>query len=182
MARLQSHEGMIQAYMNIFNIGREEAISKLESQGLIPSTDGAMFDIDDWDYDKLVVPVLRDLIIERINEYDDVVYTLNDGTEIALDKLRHETENLEEVLKPYIDEQLEDAKLSTEKRKKLKKGTFCGPDRSFPVPDCAHVTAARRLIGRAKGLSASQKASILSCVSGKAKKLGCKSAKKKELK
>jgi len=77
---------------------------------------------------------------------------------------------------------MSDAKLSTEKRKKLKKSTFCGPDRSFPVPDCAHVTAARRLIGRAKGLSASQKASILSCVSRKAKALGCKSAKKKEKK
>lgn len=67
---------------------------------------------------------------------------------------------------------LQDAKLSTEQRKKLKSSTFCGPDRSFPVPDCAHVTAARRLIGRAK-LSDAQKARVLSCVNGKAKKLGC---------
>ena len=66
----------------------------------------------------------------------------------------------------------EDAKLSTTKRKELKGGTFCGPNRSFPVPDCAHVTAARRLIGRAK-VSADTKARILSCVSGKAKTLKC---------
>lgn len=73
-----------------------------------------------------------------------------------------------------LDSELEaeDAKLSTEKRNKLKKGTFCGPGRSFPVPDCAHVTAARRLIGRAKVSDATKK-KILSCVSRKASSLGC---------
>jgi len=73
----------------------------------------------------------------------------------------------------------QDAKLSTESRKKLSGGTFCGPGRSFPVPDCAHVTAARRLIGRAK-VSDATKSKILSCVSGKASKMGCGSAKKKD--
>jgi hypothetical protein len=67
---------------------------------------------------------------------------------------------------------IKDAKLSSEARKKLKSGTFCGPNRSFPVPDCAHVTAARRLIGRAK-VSDSTKSKILACVSRKAKSLGC---------
>jgi phosphate uptake regulator len=66
----------------------------------------------------------------------------------------------------------QDAKLSTAERKKLKGSTFCGPNRSFPVPDCAHVTAARRLIGRAK-VGAATKKKILSCVSSKASKLGC---------
>lgn len=69
------------------------------------------------------------------------------------------------------DEVLKDAKLSTAKRKKLAKSTFCGPDKSFPVPDCAHVTAARRLIGRYKG--SGNKESILACVSRKAKSMGC---------
>lgn len=64
-----------------------------------------------------------------------------------------------------------DAKLSTKQRKGLSKSTFCGPNRSFPVPDCAHVTAARRLIGRYKGPGS--KSSILACVSRKAKALGC---------
>lgn len=72
------------------------------------------------------------------------------------------------------DEILGDKKLSTEQRKKLSAKTFCGPNRSFPVPDCAHVTAARRLIGRYKGPGS--KAKILACVNRKAKTLNCDSA------
>lgn len=68
-------------------------------------------------------------------------------------------------------EDVKDAKLSTEKRKKLATGTFCGPGRSFPVPDCAHVVAARRLIGRYKGTGS--KSAILSCVARKASSMGC---------
>lgn len=64
-----------------------------------------------------------------------------------------------------------DAKLSAKSREGLPSSAFCGPDRSFPVPDCKHVTAARRLIGRYKGPG--NKASILACVSRKAKSLGC---------
>ncbi len=69
------------------------------------------------------------------------------------------------------DQEVEDAKLSVEKRKNLASSTFCGPGKSFPVPDCAHVVAARRLIGRYKGPG--DKTSILSCVSRKAKAMGC---------
>lgn len=65
-----------------------------------------------------------------------------------------------------------DATLTTKQRSKLKSSSFCGPGRSFPVPDCAHVTAARRLIGRYKG-SADTKKRIMSCVNSKAAKLGC---------
>ena len=68
----------------------------------------------------------------------------------------------------------EDAKLSTEARNKLPASSFCGPERSFPVPDCAHVTAARRLIGRAK-LSSAQKSRVLACVNRKAKNMSCDS-------
>ena len=67
----------------------------------------------------------------------------------------------------------EDKKLSTKARKSMKTSTFCGPNRSFPVPDCAHVTAARRLIGKYKGPG--DKSKILACVSRKAKALGCSS-------
>ena len=70
-------------------------------------------------------------------------------------------------------------KLTTKQRKKLKKGTFCGPGRSFPVNDCAHYTAALRLLNRSK-FSSSTKAKIRSCVMAKGKKMGCKGAKKKE--
>lgn len=75
-------------------------------------------------------------------------------------------------------EKLEDVKLSTEKRKKLASSTFCGPGKSFPVPDCAHVTAARRLIDRYKGEG--NKDTILASVSRKAKALGCDTNKKKK--
>jgi len=70
---------------------------------------------------------------------------------------------------------VKDAKLSSEKRKGLATGTFCGPGRSFPVPDCAHVVAARRLIGRYKGTGS--KSAILSCVARKASSLGCNTKK-----
>jgi len=72
----------------------------------------------------------------------------------------------------------EEAKLSPKTRKGLKSSVFCGPGRSFPIPDCAHVVAARRLIGRYKGPG--NKSSILACVSRKAKALGCDKGKKKE--
>ena len=65
-----------------------------------------------------------------------------------------------------------DAKLSTKQRKSLKTSQFCGPGRSFPVNDCAHVRAAFRLLNRAK-VSSSTKASIRSCVSRKNKSMGC---------
>jgi hypothetical protein len=99
--------------------------------------------------------------------------------EEALKCLFEDGENLTEELIDIVNNELEsmveeDAKLSTKQRKRLASSTFCGPNRSFPVPDCAHVTAARRLIGRYKGPG--DKSSILSCVSRKAKALGCKTA------
>ena len=66
----------------------------------------------------------------------------------------------------------QDAQLTTEQRNELPDSAFCGPDRSFPVPDCAHVTAARRLIGRAK-VSDSVKKEIMSCVDAKASNMKC---------
>ena len=73
-------------------------------------------------------------------------------------------------------ENLEDAKLSSERRKKLPKSSFCGPNKSFPAHDCAHVTAARRLVGRYNGEGS--KEAIMACVDRKAKVLGCDSNKK----
>lgn len=68
-----------------------------------------------------------------------------------------------------------DAKLSASARKNMPKSTFCDPaNKGFPVPNCAHVTAARRLIGAAKHNEAS-KAKIRACIERKAKSLGCDS-------
>jgi len=90
----------------------------------------------------------------------------------AIEEIIKDEEANYEAIAAVLDElELSDAKLSAEQRKKLKGSTFCGPNRSFPVPDCAHVTAAKRLLGRYKG--SGSKSAILACVERKAKKLGC---------
>jgi len=68
-------------------------------------------------------------------------------------------------------------KLTTKDRKKLKSGTFCGPGRSFPVPDCKHVSVAKAFLGRSK-FSAETKKKIAACINRKAKALGCGGDKK----
>jgi hypothetical protein len=90
-----------------------------------------------------------------------------------------------EVDKNYMDQVFERArnaldtakKLSTKDRKKLKSSTFCGPNRSFPVPDCKHVAVAKTYLGRAK-FSSSTKKKIAACINRKAKQLGCSVSKK----
>jgi hypothetical protein len=73
---------------------------------------------------------------------------------------------------------LETAKpLTTKQRKKMKQSTFCGPNRSFPVPDCKHVGTAKAFLGRSK-FSQSTKKKIAACINRKAKQLGCTPGKK----
>jgi hypothetical protein len=79
-----------------------------------------------------------------------------------LDKLFERAARALEVAKP----------LTTKQRKKMKQSTFCGPDRSFPVPDCKHVATAKAFLGRSK-FSASTKKKIAACINRKAKQLGC---------
>ncbi len=67
--------------------------------------------------------------------------------------------------------------LTTKDRKSLKASTFCGPGRSFPVPDCKHVAVAKTYLGRAK-FSSSTKKKIAACINRKAKALGCGVTKK----
>jgi len=76
------------------------------------------------------------------------------------------------LLDAALSFELGDKTLSTEERNKLPDSAFCGPERSFPVIDCAHVTAARRLLNRAK-LSEDQKAKVLACVNKKAESMSC---------
>lgn len=83
----------------------------------------------------------------------------------------------------YLDDLIERAnkvmgkKLSTKDRKKLKKSTFCGPDRSFPVPDCKHVAVAKAYLGRSK-YPKKTKQRIAACINRRARQLGCKVTKK----
>lgn len=66
---------------------------------------------------------------------------------------------------------LGDAKLTTKQRKSLSGKTFCGPNRSFPVPDCKHAKAALSMIGKYKGPGS--KSAIRACVNRKARRMGC---------
>ena len=71
----------------------------------------------------------------------------------------------------------ESKKLTTKDRKKLKSSTFCGPNKSFPVPDCKHVGTAKAYLGRSN-FSAATKKKIAACINRKAKALGCTPGKK----
>ena len=63
-------------------------------------------------------------------------------------------------------------KLTTKQRKQMKKATFCGPNRSFPVPDCEHVRVAKTYLKRSNFSRATQQR-IAACINRKAKALGC---------
>jgi len=68
------------------------------------------------------------------------------------------------------------AKLTTKTRKKLPGSVFCGPGRSFPVNDCAHVRAAKVYLNRSRFSLATRK-KIAACINRKAKALGCPGTK-----
>jgi len=84
------------------------------------------------------------------------------GLKESITKLNEAVKNANEVAK----------KLTTKDRKKLKSSTFCGPNRSFPVPDCKHVGTAKAYLNRSK-FSAATKKRIAACINRKAKALGC---------
>ena len=64
--------------------------------------------------------------------------------------------------------------LSIEDREQLDDAAFCGPDRSFPIPDCIHVDAAKNLITNTK-LSDQVKDKVLALVDERAETLACDS-------
>lgn len=88
-----------------------------------------------------------------------------------------ESNTMEELLERARKAIEESKKLTTKDRKKMSKGTFCGPNRSFPVNDCQHASTAKAFLGRSK-FSSSTKAKIAACINRRAKALGCKPGKK----
>lgn len=70
-----------------------------------------------------------------------------------------------------MNKQNQDAKLSTEARNKLPDSAFCGPGRSFPAHDKAHVTAGLRLLNKSD-FSQSTKDKIKACLYRKGKQYG----------
>jgi hypothetical protein len=63
------------------------------------------------------------------------------------------------------------AKLSYAEREKLSDSAFCGPDRSFPAHDAAHVRNGLARLSQSN-LSAEQKAKVHGCLASRAKKYG----------
>ena len=90
--------------------------------------------------------------------------------------------NTIDILTTLIDKAnkvIEEGKaLTTKQRKKMKSTTFCGPGRSFPVPNCRYVGIARAYLARSKFSSATKKR-IATCINRKEKEMNCKGAKKK---
>lgn len=130
-----------------------------------------------------------DLLEEVVEPTEDEQAAHDASFDDESEEVANQDEQSEEVITDDFDWEiydlaltasLGDAALSTEQRKNLPDSAFCGPARSFPVPDCAHVTAARRLIGRAK-LSESQKAKVLACVNRKADRMSCDEEKDESL-
>lgn len=66
-----------------------------------------------------------------------------------------------------------EAKLSYKRREKLPSGAFCGPNRTYPVPDAAHVrNALARLSQFGRRLKPAVRATILACIKRRAKRFG----------
>jgi hypothetical protein len=70
----------------------------------------------------------------------------------------------------FTDKQIEDSKLSPEKRKALSKVTFGVANRAFPLTDHLHLVATKRILDKYKGNVATT--SVLEVVDRKAKVLG----------
>jgi hypothetical protein len=175
--------------------GKEVTLSATE-QKVFDVVKGLMPDAKDED----VLNVTKEVI--ALTETEDFVSNvkeaeLDDDTAIlfAIDECRTQgeevnsdeiTEDMRKELVLMKDEGViteeeftaADAKISTEGLTKLPDSVFCGPNRSFPVPDSAHAVAAKRLIGKYKGPGS--KASILASVSLKTKALGDGSKDEKE--
>jgi hypothetical protein len=65
--------------------------------------------------------------------------------------------------------EIDGAKLSYKQRQGLPESAFCGPDRSFPAQDAAHVRNGLARLNQSN-FSSEQKAGILSCLKSRAKK------------
>lgn len=73
----------------------------------------------------------------------------------------------DEGLIQYLVDHAEDKKLTPAQRKRLPGSSFCGPNKSFPIPDATHVESTKRLLDKAS-ISPAIKARIMVVVDRKA--------------
>jgi len=132
-------------------------------------------------------PAVTDTEVVKSTDVEDTNEAVQPENQPVVDeadtKVKTEVVDSEDVVEPVVpwtlldmafDIELNDAKLGDEAREALADSAFCGPNRSFPVPDSAHVDAARRLIDRAD-LSDAQKAKALESIDEKAEAINCDS-------
>lgn len=76
-----------------------------------------------------------------------------------------------DTLADMLPKEIADATLSAGKGDKLPDSAFCGPNRSFPVPDCIHATAAKHVIEAYDGPG--DKSKIVAAVNAKISSFDC---------
>lgn len=138
---------------------KKKKAKKKKSSDQTQDEDDEIIEIEDG----AEVPEGYELMEDEVEEDDG---TFNDSVTEDVDKF------YDDFVSPLIDELglEDDVKLSADVRKELKASDFCGPNRSFPIVDCAHVTVARELLDRYTGDS---KSKIKAAIERKARKLGC---------
>jgi hypothetical protein len=113
---------------------------------------------------------------KSLNESDASDAAAGDDLIVSLgDLYRFSSEDPEFDLSDDVDESADpiEAKLTYAVRKKLPDSAFCGPDRSFPAHDAAHVRNGLARLSQSS-FSSSQKASIRACLVRRAKRYGIK--------
>ncbi len=163
----------------ILDTGDDNATNAIDRAVQVDTTDGSAPNAQKEEKEKEEV---QEVVMTAIDCFEKLLTLLPDLDEALVEQLRDhafpDSYNDEEVDWFMLDLALQgmmgDAKLSTEKREKLDTKVFCGPDRSFPVNDCAHYTAAKRLVGRYKGPGS--KTRIRACIERRGRVLKCSGA------
>jgi len=147
--------------------------------------------ISDEDFEKLIVDALKELDeCETCGDEVDDVWKNEDDKKEA-EELAKDYESFVSLSIGYgpedkdYDDTVEDKKLppAGSKARAKMKTTFCGPNKTFPVPDCKHVAVALAMLKWPKVVakySSSVRAKIAACVRKKAKALNCSTSKKKD--
>lgn len=132
----------------------------------------------------------KDVYMEDFSDLELSEEDINSLKELS-DEFLEEVEKTSDEFEIEVDEEEledsteEDRKLppAGSKARKKMKTVFCGPNKTFPIPDCKHAAVALAMLNWPKvkkKYSASVRARIRACVMRRAKALGCKMAKKKK--
>lgn len=108
------------------------------------------------------------------DSYNDVVGDDTWGKKYA-EMLKTYCDSVPETEREVVTKEILDAKLTAEQRKGMSSSTFCGPDRSYPVPDCNHAKSAM-----AYAKKYNESSSVMSCIRRKAARLGCPMEEQKD--